>query len=76
MKNIKYIALPILAVALTLNGVFEFSDYMDYAATNQIKQYGNDRYYIDLKQAQNEKEIMEAYENMTPEQRIEGVVYE
>lgn len=81
MKKLFQIVIPVLAVAATLNGVSEFHDYMEYAmwGNNVIHQdlHGsNARYYVDLQQEKHEQEVMEAYENMTPEQRMEGVVYE
>lgn len=81
MKKLFQIVIPVLAVAATLNGVSEFHDYMEYAmwGNNVIEKdlHGsNARYYVDLQQEKHEQEVMEAYENMTPEQRMEGVVYE
>lgn len=73
MKKFLQLAIPAVAFALTLNGALEFIDYM---SSNQIKQYGNDSYYVDLEEAKHEKEVMEAYENMTPTERMRGVVYE
>lgn len=76
MKKFLQFAIPVIALVLTLNVAFDVIDYTDYAAANRIKQYSNDSYYVDLEAAKHEKEVMEAYENMTPTERMQGVVYE